>query len=67
MGSALPEPPFHRAPVTKRVLGTVLRSVVGLTHCSCTILRERILSEHLLCQLLVGGPRVAVIGMTRPL
>ena len=60
----LQEPPFHKAPVTKRVLETVLRSVVDLTHCSCTILQGCIPLERLLCQLLVGGPHEAVIGMT---
>ena len=64
MESILQEYPFHRAPVTKRVLETVLRSVADLTHCSCTISPERILSERLLCQLRVGGPREAAIGMT---
>jgi hypothetical protein len=55
-------PPFHRAHATKRVLGPVRKSVVGLTHCSCINLRGRTPSERLSCQPLVGGPREAAIG-----
>ena len=66
MESILQEPPSHRAPVNKRVLGTVRKSVVDPTHCRFTILRGRTPSEHLLCHLLVGGPPEAVIGMARP-
>ena len=64
--SILQELPSHRAPVTKHVLGTVQKSVVGPTHCRFTILRGHTPSERLLCHLLVGGPREAVIGMALP-
>ena len=66
MESILQEPPSHRAPVIKRVLGTVRKSVVGPTHCSFTILRGCTPSERLLCHLLVGGTPEAVIGMALP-
>ena len=67
MGSVRLVPPFHRAHATKRVLGTARKSVVDLMHCSFTTSPERILSARLSFPQPVGGPRKAVIGMSRPL
>ena len=60
-------PSFHRAHATKRVLGTVRKSVVGLTHYSFIISPERIPSAPLSFLQLADGRHEAVIGTTRPL
>jgi hypothetical protein len=57
-------PPFLRVHATKRVLGTVRKSVVGLVHCSCTILLGRIPLVLLLFRLPVGGAHEVAIGST---
>ena len=55
-------PPFHRIHVTKRVQGTIRKTVVVLVHCSCTTLQGRTPSVPLLFQLPVGGALEVAIG-----